>query len=215
MSAGFYLVKQGGSGELIEKKSRFIANVYAIEGEEDAKRILDTLRKKYWDARHNCYAFVAGDHDELQRCSDDGEPSGTAGKPILEMITGRRLHNCMIVVTRYFGGTLLGTGGLVRAYQGAARAGLQESVIVERIGGNAVDIVTDYQSLEKINYSAAQLGITIENVEYTEVITIHVVVEDDKCDRLVNTVTEITGGRARITAVPGKWLYKDCSEEVL
>ena len=103
----------GGTGEFTDKKSRFIANIYHIEDEDMAVKIIEQLRKKYWDARHNCYAYVLGGKSEIQRFSDDGEPSGTAGKPILEVITGNECGNCLCVVTRYFGGVLLGTGGLI------------------------------------------------------------------------------------------------------
>ena len=121
-------IRNGGSGEIVEKKSRFIANVFSVDDEETAVRYINEVKKKYWDARHNCSAYVIGDKNELQRFSDDGEPSGTAGKPILEIIDKSGVHNCLIVVTRYFGGTLLGTGGLIRAYQASAKAGLDASV---------------------------------------------------------------------------------------
>lgn len=114
----------GGTGEFTDKKSRFIANIYHIEDEDMAVKIIEQLRKKYWDARHNCYAYVLGGKSEIQRFSDDGEPSGTAGKPILEVITGNECGNCLCVVTRYFGGVLLGTGGLIRAYTNAAKEAL-------------------------------------------------------------------------------------------
>ena len=114
----------GGTGEFTDKKSRFIANIYHIEDEDMAVKIIEQLRKKYWDARHNCYAYVLGGKSEIQRFSDDGEPSGTAGKPILEVITGNECGNCLCVVTRYFGGVLLGTGGLIRAYTNAAKDAL-------------------------------------------------------------------------------------------
>ena len=112
-------VYRGGSGEIIEKKSRFIANVKSVETVEEAQAYIEEMRKKYWDARHNCSAFSVGTERVITRCSDDGEPGGTAGKPILEVISGSGIHNIVVVVTRYFGGTLLGTGGLVRAYSGA------------------------------------------------------------------------------------------------
>ena len=110
------IVYQGNSAEIIEKKSRFIADIFSVSSEEEALQILEKVKKKYWDARHHCWAYVVGDEQVQERCSDDGEPSGTAGKPILEVIRGNEIHNVLIVVTRYFGGTLLGTGGLVRAY---------------------------------------------------------------------------------------------------
>ena len=120
-------VYRGGSGEIVEKKSRFIANIKSVETVEEAQVYIEEMKKKYWDARHNCSAFSVGTEQVTTRCSDDGEPSGTAGKPILEVISGSGIHNIVVVVTRYFGGTLLGTGGLVRAYTDATRAGIENS----------------------------------------------------------------------------------------
>jgi uncharacterized YigZ family protein len=144
------VVYQGGSGEITEKKSRFIAHVFPICSEEEALEHIEEIRKQYWDARHNCHAFVLGDHQEISRCSDDGEPSGTAGRPILEVILGAGLHDVLIVVTRYFGGTLLGTGGLVRAYSAAAKAGLEASVILTKQLGKKATVYTDYNGIGKL-----------------------------------------------------------------
>ena len=109
MSDNFIIVYKGGEGEISEKKSRFIATISPVNSEEEAIEFVESMKKKYWNARHNCYAFVLGDNNEIQRFSDDGEPSGTAGKPILEVLLGNNIHNAIAVVTRYFGGTLLGT----------------------------------------------------------------------------------------------------------
>ena len=118
-----------------EKKSRFIATVRLVEKEEDALAFIEEMKKKYWDARHNCYAYSIGEHREFTRCSDDGEPSGTAGRPMLDVILGEDIYNVAVVVTRYFGGVLLGTGGLVRAYSGAVQAGLGASKVIEKHHG--------------------------------------------------------------------------------
>ncbi len=120
---GRKILYKGGEGEIVEKKSRFIATLRPIASEEEAAQFLAEIRKKYWDARHHCSAFVLGERGDLTRCSDDGEPSGTAGRPMLDVLTGEGLTGCMAVVTRYFGGTLLDTGGQVRAYGGAVREG--------------------------------------------------------------------------------------------
>ena len=121
----YRVLLSGGEGEYVEKKSRFIATLRACESEEEAVRFIEEMKKKYWDARHNCSAFVIGGRAELTRCSDDGEPSGTAGRPMLEVLTGEGIRNAAVVVTRYFGGVLLGTGGLVRAYTQAVKEGLR------------------------------------------------------------------------------------------
>ena len=110
------MITKDGCGEIVEKKSRFIGQVFRVETVQEAEEKIAMVSKKYWDARHNCYAYVIGSGSEISKCSDNGEPSGTAGKPILEVINGSGITNILIVVTRYFGGVLLGTGGLGRAY---------------------------------------------------------------------------------------------------
>ena len=124
MGMKYKVVYEGGEDEIVEKKSRFIATVIPAESEEEALEFIEAMRKKYWNATHNCFAYVIGQRNELQRCSDDGEPSGTAGRPMLDVLLGEEIHNVAVVVTRYFGGTLLGTGGLVRAYSASTQAGL-------------------------------------------------------------------------------------------
>ena len=121
------IVLEGGTGEVVEKKSRFIAQVFPIETEDEALDVLASVRKKHYDARHNCFAYVLGEKNETERCSDDGEPAQTAGRPMLDVLLGEEIRNVCVVVTRYFGGTLLGTGGLVRAYSAAVKEGLRHS----------------------------------------------------------------------------------------
>lgn len=191
-------VFQGGSGEIVEKKSRFIAHVHSAETVEEAQQFIDDIKKKYWDARHNCSAFSVGVDRVVTRSSDDGEPSGTAGKPILEVILGSGIHNIVIVVTRYFGGTLLGTGGLVRAYTDASRAGIEQSVIVEKIAGNRVDLETDYTDLGKIQYILAQNEVTVESTDYTDKVIIHGLFPEEDKQKLCKLLIEATGGRVEI-----------------
>lgn len=152
----FKVVYRGGEQEIIEKKSRFIATVFPIESEKEALEIIEQMRKKYWNATHNCFAYVVGRNQELQRFSDDGEPSGTAGKPILDVLMGADIHNALIIVTRYFGGTLLGTGGLVRAYSRSAKAGLEESAVLNKVSGKKILLHMDYNTVGKIQYILAQ-----------------------------------------------------------
>lgn len=199
MNDSFYkIVYKDGNAEITEKKSRFIANVYKVETEEEVSFYINSIKKKYWDARHNCSAFVIGDNNEVQRSSDDGEPSGTAGKPILEVIMGNEIHNCLIIVTRYFGGTLLGTGGLIRAYQRAAKAGIDEAIIIEKQIGTLLKISTDYSGLGKIQYIVEQRGLFISNVEYTNSVTITMVVPIEIIEDFMNKVIEITSGKALV-----------------
>ena len=158
--------------------------------------LLEAARKKYWDARHNCFAYVIGERGELKRFSDDGEPNGTAGKPILEVLTGEGLSNTLIVVTRYFGGTLLGTGGLVRAYGAAAKAGLAASVVISKLPGLKLHITTDYTGLGKIQYILGQRGLTVLDTVYTDKVEMVVLTPQKATDAVKAEITEGTNGQA-------------------
>ena len=190
------ILYQGGSGEIVEKKSRFIATLEKIETEEDALAFIAKMKKQYWDARHNCYAFVVGKNQELQRCSDDGEPNGTAGRPMLDVLLREELHNMAVVVTRYFGGTLLGTGGLVRAYQKAVHEGLKNSIVIEKMLGRILTIETDYNGIGRIQYILAQQQISTLESSYTDKVEIMVMVPVDKLEPLRESITEGTNGTA-------------------
>ena len=194
----FIVVKEGAEGIYEEKKSQFIARVYPVNNEEQVVKYIEAAKKKYWDARHNCHAFVIGDNNEITRCSDDGEPSGTAGKPILEVIMRSGLHNCLIIVTRYFGGTLLGTGGLVRAYTQSAKEAVSNSILAKRVPGEKYIVTTDYNGIGKIQNVTAGLGAVISDTEYTDKVVINILVEKAKSTELVTKLTEITNGRAAI-----------------
>lgn len=194
----YKVVVRGGTGEIEEKKSRFIANAASVATEDEALAFIEKMKKKYWDARHNCYAYVLGEKAQLVRFSDDGEPSGTAGKPILEVLLGMEVRNLVVVVTRYFGGTLLGTGGLVRAYTQAAQAGMEACRIGTMIYGTALKMVTDYNGIGKIQYIMGLRKIMIEDAEYTDVVTLRVKVPYEACEGLIKEVTEATAGKAQI-----------------
>ena len=198
MAAEYRTVYTGGEGEIVEKKSRFIATAAPVRSEEEALQIIEQIRKKYWDARHNCYAYVIGERGELERFSDDGEPGGTTGKPILEVIKGEELRNTLIVVTRYFGGTLLGTGGLVRAYSAAAKAGIASSVIITRIPGIKLHITTEYTGLGKIQYILGQRGITTLDSVYTDKVELEVLTAEAEAEAVKAELTEGTNGQAII-----------------
>lgn len=190
------IVYKGGEGEIVEKKSRFIATVIPVESEEEALEFIAAMKKKYWNATHNCSAFVVGENYEIQRCSDDGEPQGTAGRPMLDVLLGEEIHNAAVVVTRYFGGTLLGTGGLVRAYSKSVQEGLRQSSIIEKKLGALLQIKTDYNGIGKIQYLLGQRGLTIINSEYTDVVVIETLVPQEQLAELKEAVTEGTNGRA-------------------
>lgn len=201
MSEGFKIVYEGGEAEVVEKKSRFIAYVRPVNTEEEAVSFIDEIKKKHWDARHNCSAFVIGKNNELTRCSDDGEPSGTAGKPMLEVLLGQGLHNVAVVVTRYFGGVLLGTGGLVRAYQAAVKEGILASKILEKFEGARYSVETDYNGIGKIQYILAKENINTLGVDYSDKVVVEFVVKADEEGRIVKEITEATAGKAGIERV--------------
>lgn len=196
-------IKEGGGGCYEEKKSKFFAAVYSVENEEEALALIEAAQKKYWDARHNCYAFVIGDNNELTRCSDDGEPSGTAGKPILEVILANKVHNCLIVVTRYFGGTLLGTGGLVRAYRRAAADGLEKSRLVKRLTGSRLTVAVDYNSDGKIRYAAEKNKYIVEDTVYGADVRFVLQVPKEQVGQAIAQFTQLTAGKAVITEEEG------------
>lgn len=189
------IVYEGGQGEIVEKKSRFIATVLPVNSQEEALDFIAAMKKKYWDATHNCSAFVIGENQELQRCSDDGEPQGTAGRPMLDVLLGEGIHNGAVVVTRYFGGTLLGTGGLVRAYSKSVQEGLRNSRIVEKRQGFLLRMKTDYSGVGKIQYLLGQRGLHITDSVYTDVAQVETLVEQQGLEELKEAVTEGTSGR--------------------
>lgn len=169
-------VLEGGTGEIIEKKSRFIATVRPVRNEEETLAFLEEMRKQYWDARHNCYAYCIGKKQELKRCSDDGEPSQTAGKPMLDVLTGAGLCDTVVVVTRYFGGTLLGTGGLVRAYTAAAKAGVEASEVIEKIPAVQFLVKVTYNQIGTLLYLLGQRGYSQLDSEYAEDVSVRFLV---------------------------------------
>ena len=193
---GYLVVYEGGEGEIIEKKSRFIATVCPVETEEAAVAFINEMKKKYWDARHNCSAFVLGERQEMTRCSDDGEPAQTAGRPMLDVLLREGITNAAVVVTRYFGGVLLGTGGLVRAYQAATQAGLAASKIIEKCQGTKLVIHTDYNGLGKLQYLFGQQKLAILNTEYAADVVMTVLVPSEQKDMIYKSVVEQTNGSA-------------------
>lgn len=189
----------GGSGEIIEKKSRFIATVHPVKTEEEALSFIDGIRRQYWDASHNCTAFTIGKNHQLTRCSDDREPSGTAGRPMLDVLLGEDLHDTAVVVTRYFGGTLLGTGGLVRAYTAAVREGLKKAVILEKRPGVHLSIRTDYNGVGKIQYILNQSQIPILRSEYTDSVFLEALTPVSLLTSTTAAITEGTSGQALLS----------------
>ena len=190
-----------GEGEFVEKKSRFIATVRIVHSEEEATRFIEEMKKKYWNATHNCSAFVVGERAELTRCSDDGEPSGTAGRPMLEVLLGEGIRNVAVVVTRYFGGILLCTGGLVRAYTQAVKEGLANCKKGVMCFGTRLSIKASYTDIGKIQYILGQENIPIENSIYAEDVEFTILFKEDKEKELIKKITEGTNARAKISII--------------
>lgn len=203
----FKTIKENVSAEIIEKKSKFIANVFYIESIEEAEEKIKQINKKYFDARHNCYAYSVYTKDGIiNRFSDNGEPSGTAGAPILNIITSKELTNILIIVTRYFGGILLGTGGLVRAYSGATQKALDSAIEVKKdLGVNAKIIVT-YSDLEKLKYYLKQKNIEITKIEYSENIDLFVDINKNKFEEIIKNKNNLNFEILNIEIIEEKYI---------
>ena len=194
----YKILYQGGTAEIVEKKSRFIASLRPVKTEEEALLFLEETRKRYWDARHNCYAWIIGEHGEQKRCSDDGEPSQTAGRPMLDVLEGEGVCNVCAVVTRYFGGTLLGTGGLVRAYSSAVQEGLKNSTVLSVMPAVKTAVTTDYNGVGKIQYLLGQRNITILDSQYADQVMLTVLIPEEQKERTLAELTDLTNGKAGI-----------------
>ena len=191
-------LKEGAVGEIVEKKSRFIGTCLPVSSEEEAREFVARMKKQYYDARHNCYAWTIGPEHENTKSSDDGEPSGTAGKPILEVLLREDIHNICMVVTRYFGGTLLGTGGLVRAYTDATKESLANSLIQEEIFGSLLKIECTYNDYGALSYYIESEKIPVVASEFTDRVSLTVFVTGENKDSLIKTVSEKTNGSAAV-----------------
>ena len=213
MTESYRIVYTGGSGEIVEKKSRFIADIRPVSTEEEALAFIEEIRKKYWDARHHCYAYILGERGQYSRCSDDGEPSQTAGRPMLDVLAGEELTDVCAVVTRYFGGTLLGTGGLVRAYSGAVKEGISHCVLMEKRLGKKLSVTVDYADVGKVQYLAAQAGIDTLDTVYEADVRFQFLVPSAQEEAFGKKLTEGTAGRARI--IPGDLVYYGAGPEGL
>ena len=198
MPKSYNMIKEYTETSFVERKSRFISYVMPVYTEEEAISFLNSIRKKHYDATHNCYAYILGENSEVQRSSDDGEPSGTAGIPILEVIKKESLTNTIIIVTRYFGGIMLGAGGLIRAYtEGAARA-VSHAGIIEVKPYAIYSVKTDYSNLGKIQYETPKKDYIIKDIEYTEAVTITILTPIDRKDNFEQDINNWTLGEGTI-----------------
>jgi len=210
------IILEAKETEIVEKKSRFIANIAAVSSEEEAIEFIEKIKKKYYDARHNCYAYIIGDKGDKKKCSDDGEPQRSAGMPMMEVLENQGYFDIAAVVTRYFGGTLLGVGGLIRAYQGAVIEGLNASVSGEIHEGFRAKYRFGYDFYGKIKYIAESENIVIEDTLFDETVTISLIFNDSESERLQKKLVEETNAnierllleKIKYITVDNKW-YKE------
>lgn len=196
MQSEYKTVLRQASGETEEKKSRFIATVKPVKSEDEAVEFINQIRSKYWDASHNVYSYYICGNNIVQRFSDDGEPSGTAGMPVLEVIKRMGVQDLVVVVTRYFGGTLLGAAGLIRAYSKCASVGIENAVIVRRLLCTEVDIIVEYTLFGRLQSMFAAKGYVVKDVVYGQDVEIILYIRSDEVEGFINTVVEATNARA-------------------
>jgi len=201
MLMSYKTVKGYGQAEIEIKKSRFIAYVERVESEEMAVAFIEQIKKKHWDARHNSSAYIVGENDQHQRADDDGEPSGTAGKPILEIIKKSGLKDTVIVVSRYFGGIKLGAGGLIRAYGKSASAGIKEASIIERQGHTRIAAEIDYNLLGMLENQLRQQGYIIADKQFADKITLIVLEKLGQEEVVKQKITDWTAGQVEFAHV--------------
>lgn len=195
----YYTVKSEGSDEQIIQKSRFIGYVKRVVSEEEAQEFIRKIKKKHADATHNCSAYLIGEHDQIQKANDDGEPSGTAGVPILEVLKKRELKDTVVVVTRYFGGIKLGAGGLIRAYSSTTSLALNATGIVERKRMKSFFVKVDYTLLGRLENEIRQSDYLLEKVDYLDKVTFHVRVLNGEEDAFQSWIVDLTSDSAEIT----------------
>ncbi len=203
-------ILENTSAQIVEKKSKFIANIYYVQSQEEVENILKEIRKKYYDARHNCYAYsILTNNGIVNKMSDDGEPSGTAGAPMLNIITKNELTNILVVVTRYFGGILLGTGGLVKAYSEATMQALEKATIVNEEIGYEVEITVLYNEWEKVKYYLEKSNILIIDVKYNEKIVSKIEVTEEEKNKIKELIDECSLKIEKLNTIKQKNIRKN------
>jgi uncharacterized YigZ family protein len=201
----YYTVKGLGDNEIVIDRSRFIAHVNRAESEEEAQLFIQTIKKKHWDATHNCSAYLIGENNQIQKANDDGEPSGTAGVPILEVLKKKNLKDTVVVITRYFGGIKLGAGGLIRAYGKATSEGINAVGIVERKLMRITHTKADYTWLGKIENELRNSVYTLKEIHYLEQVEIETYVKESDIPNFIAWMTELTNGQTK--TIKGEVLY--------
>lgn len=209
MRKNYLTLKSTGTSEIVISKSRFIANCKRVESEQEALDFIQFIKKEHHSATHNCSAYLIGEHDQIQKANDDGEPSGTAGVPILEVLKKQHLQDTVVVITRYFGGIKLGAGGLVRAYGKATTSGLKASGIVERRVHCVMKIDVEYLWLGKLENEIRNSSYIIKEINYSGNVEIYVFVPEEEEFKFTEWITEMTNGQAIITCFDKLFLEFD------
>lgn len=204
--SSYLTIARDGAAEVEVKRSRFLCTLTRVSTEESARAVVDRLRKDHWDARHTCSAFVVGPTGEIQRSSDDGEPSGTAGAPMLEVLHGRGVSDVAAVVTRWFGGVLLGAGGLVRAYGDAVRSALDEVGTLERRLLTLADVEVGHADAGKLEHEFRARGITVSGVDYAERAVLHLALTEGQLGRAPGLLAELTQGVGVLETAGSTWV---------
>lgn len=205
MIESYHTVRQAGAKEIVIKKSRFIGHVMPVENEMEATAFIENIKKQYWNATHNCSAYMIGERDDIQKQSDDGEPSGTAGKPILEVIRNQGLKNVAIVVTRYFGGVMLGAGGLIRAYTDGAVAAIEAGERINRVLHQQVLVEVDYTWLGKVENELRNHEIRVGETFFTDKVTMVCLPRNSEAEVFKSWIVDMTQGQSLISE--GEQLY--------
>ena len=206
MSPAYVTVAGPAAAEIEVKRSRFVANVERVESDSEARAVVESARRRHWDARHHCSAYVLGPDGDAQRSNDDGEPAGTAGLPMLEVLRGREVTDVVAVVTRWFGGVLLGSGGLVRAYGEAVRRALDEAVLLRRELFHEVALTLDHGAAARVESELRSRGVTVLATTYAERVTLVIGVEGDRLAATTATLAALTGGAAIPTVIGERWV---------
>ncbi|MBD1381380.1 YigZ family protein [Metabacillus arenae] len=205
----YYTVKEYGEHEIVIQKSRFICYLNRAKTEEEAQDFINKIKKKHWNANHNCSAYLIGEQDQIQKANDDGEPSGTAGVPMLEVLKKRQLKDTVAVVTRYFGGVKLGAGGLIRAYGKSVSEGLNEIGIVQRKLSRIMHTKIDYTWLGKVENELRLSSYRLKEIHYIDDVEIETYVEEGQKEHFIEWMTELTNGKGEIFEGNVRYLEED------
>lgn len=206
MKEAYFTIYQNGEHQIEIKKSKFICHLFRIESEEQAKEYIAKIKKEHYKANHNCSAYMLGENFEIQRSSDDGEPSGTAGVPMLEVLKKNQLQNTLAIVTRYFGGIKLGAGGLIRAYSTSVSEALKEIGIVQGKLQQILDIIIDYPQLGKLQNYLENEQIAIQEIDYLEQITVKVAIDINQCESFQNALIDLFNNQLSIQILDQKYV---------